>query len=108
VADFLLLVLACGAGTYAFRGLGVVLGRSLDVDSELFRWVSCVAFAMLAGLVARMVLMPAGSLAAAGLGARLAATACTLAAYYFVVRRNIFAAVALGSCALVILHTLAA
>ena len=103
-----MLVLACGAGTYAFRGFGVMLGRRLDVNSELFRWVSCVAFAMLAGLVSRMVLMPAGSLAAAGLGTRLAATACTLAAYYFVARRNIFVAVALGSSALVLLHIAAA
>ena len=47
MSEFTLVVLACSLITYAWRGLGVALAKGLDVNGELFRWVSCVAFAMI-------------------------------------------------------------
>lgn len=102
--EFTAMVLVCAVFTYAWRGLGVALAKGLKVDGELFRWVSCVAFAMIAGLMSRIILLPTGALATTGLAERLAATACALAAYFLLTRRNLFAGVAAGSLAIVALE----
>ena len=104
MSEFTVLVLICGVATYLWRGLGVALARTLDVDGELFRWVSCVAFAMIAGLMSRMILMPTGAMAATGLPERLAATACALLAYFVLTRRNLFVGVSAGALAIVALE----
>ncbi|MBI3936465.1 MAG: AzlD domain-containing protein [Betaproteobacteria bacterium] len=76
-----LLVLASSAGTYLWRGLGVALSGRIRVESELFDWITCVAYAMVAGLITRIIVMPTGMLAASLLPDRLAACALALAAY---------------------------
>ncbi|MSQ54022.1 MAG: AzlD domain-containing protein [Betaproteobacteria bacterium] len=106
MAEFTALVFVCGVINYLWRGAGVWLAKGLDVESELFRWVSCVAFAMIAGLTSRIILMPTGPLAATSLAERLAGTACALAVFYLATRRNLFAGVAAGALALVLLQLL--
>jgi branched-subunit amino acid transport protein len=106
MAEFTALVLLCGAITYLWRGAGVWLAKGLNVDGELFRWVSCVAFAMIAGLMSRIILMPTGPLAATSLAERLAAIAFALAVFYLATRRNLFAGVSAGAVALVLLQLL--
>lgn len=51
------------AGTYACRALGVMVSDKINQDSEFFRWLAAVTYALLAALVVRMVLMPVGPLA---------------------------------------------
>ena len=106
MSEFTLVVLACSLITYAWRGLGVALAKGLDVNGELFRWVSCVAFAMIAGLLSRIILLPTGALASTGLAERLLASACALAAYFLLTRRNLFVGVSAGAGALVVLDLL--
>jgi branched-subunit amino acid transport protein len=89
VLELALLVLACGAVTYLWRGLGVLLSGRVRADSELFTWVGCVAYAMVASLIARMVFLPGGTLAATLLPERLLACAVALVVYY-AARRNLF------------------
>jgi branched-subunit amino acid transport protein len=75
-ADQALLGLAIAAlGTYLWRFLGVAFSGRINTDSGLFRWMSCVAYAMLAGLVARIMLMPVGLLEQAPVAARMLAVA---------------------------------
>ena len=50
------------AGTYACRALGVVVSDKINQDSEFFRWLSAVTYALVSALVVRMVLMPVGPL----------------------------------------------
>lgn len=107
MAEFTVLVLACGVFTYLWRGLGVVFARRLDVESELFRWVTCVAFAMIAGLLSRILLLPTGPIAATGLAERMAATACALAVFFVLTRRNLFAGVIAGAAAMVAIRLFA-
>lgn len=57
-----LLILAIGA-TYVWRGLGVVISGRINPEGEAFKAVSCVAYALLAGLISRMIVLPAGALA---------------------------------------------
>ena len=101
--DYMLLVLACGAGTYLWRGMGVAVSSQLAPDSELFAWVGCVAFAMLAGLVSRIVLIPSGPLEHTALWQRLAAIGISLVVYLVVTKKNLFAGVVASAGALYLL-----
>ena len=58
MTEYTLLSIACGAGTYLWRGLGVAVSARIKPDSELFAWIGCVAFAMLAGLRAAKIEIP--------------------------------------------------
>jgi branched-subunit amino acid transport protein len=107
VPELALVVIACGAATYLWRGLGVVISGRLDPDSEAFRWVACVAFAMIAGLVARMLLIPTGTLAETTPVERLLGTAGALGAYFWLTRRNLFAGVLAGATVIWLLKWLA-
>lgn len=106
MGDFLLIVLACGAATYLWRGLGVALSAGLDAGSALFEWVACVALAMIAGLIARIVVLPTGVLAETALWQRIAATSIAMVAFYFLTRRNLLVGVLAGSLAMVALAAL--
>lgn len=79
----------------------LISGR-VDVDSEFFVWAGCVAYAMIAGLTVRIILLPGGTLAATSLAERLLACALALVVY-FVFRRNLFVGIATGFAALVAL-----
>ena len=75
------LVLACAAGSYFWRGLGVWVADRIDVESDWFRWITCVAFAMIAGLVCRVIIFPVGDLEHTALSGRLAGVAVALCAF---------------------------
>ena len=96
------MVFVGGLATYFWRALGVALSGRIDATSRLFEWVACVAYAMLAGLIARMILLPNGPLAATATGDRIASAAIALT-IFFVARRNIGLGVAAGAGALVLI-----
>lgn len=98
-----LLVLVCGVGTYLWRGLGVALSGRIHTDSAIFTWVACVAYAMIAGLIARIMVMPVGILTKTLLEHRLLACAVALAVF-FLFRRNLFIGVVTGGVVLVALQ----
>jgi branched-subunit amino acid transport protein len=106
VLELWLVVIAAALGTYLWRGLGVLLSGRIKVNSELFNWVACVAYAMVAGLISRIVIVPGGMLAQTALAERLVACALAVAAYYLS-RRNLLVGVSAGVgaiMALVALH----
>ena len=98
-----LVALLCGLATYLWRGLGVTLSGGLRTESPVFVWVGCVAYAMIAGLIARILLMPGGTLEQTMLTDRLLACAAASAVFFFG-GRNLFYGVVTGGTALVILH----
>lgn len=102
--DLWLLLLACGAATYLWRGPAVLISAGIDPRSGVFTWISCVAYAIIAGLVSRMVLMPTGTLAETTGIERLL---CSLAAglvYFHFTQRNLLAGVLTGAGALMFLR----
>lgn len=105
MSDVWLLVAVCALGTYAWRGAGVLLAGRIDPAGDVFRWITCVAYAMIAGLVMRIIVMPTGPLASSLLLHRLLACLIGLAAYHLF-RRNLFVAVAAGATALAVLNEL--
>lgn len=84
-----------------WRWLGLVLGRSLQVDSPVFLWVRAVATALIAALIMRLVLFPAGGLAALSPGVRVGALGVGLAVF-LLGGRNIASGVGAGAFALVL------
>ncbi len=103
--DIWILLLLCALGTYASRGLGVLLSGRISVTGDLFTWVTCVTYSMIAGLVMRIIVIPGGLLATSLTWHRLLACLLGLAAYY-VCRRNLLAAVAIGAGSLSVLNYL--
>jgi hypothetical protein len=58
----------------------MVSGR-LDPNGPVFEWIGCVAYALLAGLTVRMIVLPIGPLQATDLGCRLVATGAAILAH---------------------------
>jgi branched-subunit amino acid transport protein len=105
MADIGILLVLCTLGTYLWRGLGVLLSGRISVHGELFSWVTCVTYSMIAGLVMRIIVMPSGLLATSLTWHRLLACVIGLAAYYLC-RRNLLVAVAVGAASLIVLNYL--
>jgi branched-subunit amino acid transport protein len=105
VLELALLVVACGLGTYAWRGIGLLISGRVRAESDFFVWAGCVAYAMIAGLTVRIMLLPSGTLAQTLLSDRLIACAVALAVY-LAVRRNLFVGIATGFAVLVALSSL--
>jgi branched-subunit amino acid transport protein len=95
VLELALLVVGCALATHLWRGLGMLVSGSVRMDSEFFIWAGCVAYALIAGLAVRILLLPTGTLAATPLPERL--VTCVIAlVVYFVFRRNLFLDIAAG------------
>ncbi len=93
--ELLALTLLCGLATYFWRAMAVLLSGRLTLDSELFRWIECVAYAMVAGLMARIVLLPSGVLATTPVADRVIGCLIALAAYRLF-KRNLLAGMGAG------------
>jgi branched-subunit amino acid transport protein len=48
--------------TYFWRGLGVLLAGHVSQDSEIFKWLSCVTYALVGALTFKLILLPVGIL----------------------------------------------
>jgi len=84
-----------------WRMLGLLVVRGIDEDSEFFVWARAVAIAVLAGVIAKIILLPPGTLASVPLSIRLGAIACGFAAF-LALRRSVFAGVAAGEVVLML------
>ncbi len=81
----------CFLGTFVWRAIGAAVAAHIDPDGAVFQWLNCVAYAMLAGLIARILLLPIGILADTPTFDRAMAMAAGFA-LFLVLRRHVFAA----------------
>jgi len=105
MSEFVMLICAI-AGTYVWRALGVTFSARVEPDGALFRWVSCVSYAMLAALISRMTVIPVGSLAETPVTFRLGAMAVAIAVF-FLARRGMLPGVVAGVGSFITLLALA-
>jgi len=89
------------AATYVWRALGVALSGRIDPEGALFQWAACIAYALLAALIARMIILPTGPLAQTPMVDRVAAAILAIAVL-FVSRRNVLPGIAVGAGTLVL------
>ena len=61
--NIILVILVTSFATYLSRFLGVVSSEKIKETSKIFKWFNCVAYSVLAALIARMIVFPAGDLA---------------------------------------------
>lgn len=95
------LVIAAGfLPTDVFRFAAVLFSRRLDEDSEVLLFVRAVATALLAGVVARLVLVPPGDLIMVPLWVRLGAVGSGVICY-LVFRKSVFAGILAAEIAIV-------
>lgn len=97
---YLVLILVGFLPSDIWRMLGVVVGRSIDEESELLVWVRAVATAVLAGVIAKIVFFPPGALTNIPLPVRLAAIGCGFVGF-LLARRSVFAGLAIGEAVLI-------
>ncbi|HRY08207.1 MAG TPA: AzlD domain-containing protein [Hyphomicrobiaceae bacterium] len=70
-----------------WRWVGMFLGRNLDINSDLFRWVRSVSTALVAALVMRLLVFPAGALQSVSIGVRALAVVAGLGLFFASGRR---------------------
>ena len=78
---YVMILVAGWLATDIWRWIGVFAGGRLREDSEMLIWVRCVATALVAGLIAKLILFPQGVLADTPLWLRLAAAGFGFAAF---------------------------
>jgi hypothetical protein len=96
---YLALILAGFLPNEIWRWLGLVAARGLDEDSQIIVWVRAVATAILAGVIAQLMTTSSGALATIPLSVRIAAAAAGFLAF-LLLRRSVFAGVAVGELVL--------
>ena len=78
-SNIVLVILVTSFATYLSRFLGVVSSEKIKETSKIFKWFNCIAYSILAALIARMVIFPAGELAESSIFIRLfVVTLCVL------------------------------
>jgi branched-subunit amino acid transport protein len=105
LSGYLVLFLVAVLAHEPWRWLGFALGRNIDADGELFRWVRAVSSALVASLVMRLVLFPAGALAAVDMPIRIGAFLVGIAVF-FACRRNLAIGIAAGAGSLALAQLL--
>jgi len=70
-SNIILVILVTSFATYLSRFLGVVSSEKIKETSKIFKWFNCIAYSILAALIARMVVFPAGELAESSIFIRL-------------------------------------
>ena len=78
----ILIFVAGGLATYVWRALGVYAAQKLNPGGELFRWLGCVATAIVAALCVKLALAPPDILKETLLATRLGAYAAGIGVYY--------------------------
>ena len=71
-------LVAAVVANFAFRGVGTVLSGRVRADGEFFKWVTAVTYALMAGLTARLLVLPSGLLAEVPMAVRLLVMAATM------------------------------
>ena len=109
-SDVMIYIVIVGVALLAhepWRWLGVAIGRSINEDDAILLWVRAVSTALVAGLVSRLVVFPAGALEAVPLWVRLVSIGG--AAIGFVVfRRSLGLGVVVGCGLLLVLSSVSA
>lgn len=94
-ATTLTLVALAIAGTYAWRLAGVLVAGHVEEGSPFFAWVTCVSFAIAAGLMMKLLVLPTGVLAQTSFIDRSLAFV-TAAGVFYLAKRRLVPALVIG------------
>jgi len=88
--NIILIILITSFATYLSRFLGVVSAEKIKETSKIFKWFNCVAYSVLAALIARMVIFPAGELTESGILIRLFVIAASVVLFLFTKKNLVY------------------
>ena len=89
-SNIIVVILVTSFATYLSRFLGVVSSEKIKETSKIFKWFNCIAYSVLAALIARMVIFPAGELAESGIVIRLFVVAVSVAMFLFTKKNLVY------------------
>jgi len=89
-SNIILVILVTSFATYLSRFLGVVSSERIKETSKIFKWFNCIAYSILAALIARMVIFPAGELAESGILIRLFVVAVSVVIFLFTKKNLVY------------------
>ncbi|WP_299481828.1 AzlD domain-containing protein [uncultured Roseibium sp.] len=89
---YVMILVAGWLATDVWRWIGVFASGRLREDSELLIWVRCVATALVAGLISKLILFPQGILGETPMWLRIAA-ACAGFGAFFLSRQKVIVGV---------------
>ena len=102
-SNIILVILVTSFATYLSRFLGVVSSEKIKETSKIFKWFNCIAYSVLAALIARMVVFPAGELAESIIFIRLfVVTLCVL--IFLFTKKNLVYPTVLSAILLAVLN----
>ncbi|MGL4637730.1 MAG: AzlD domain-containing protein [Beijerinckiaceae bacterium] len=97
---YLVVVIFAFLPTEIWRVLGVVMGKEIKEDSEVFHWVRMVATALVTAVVTKLILVPSGALASVPLWGRAGAIFLGIAVL-FATKRSVLWGLIAGELALI-------
>ena len=89
-SNIIVVILITSFATYLSRFLGVVSSEKIKETSKIFKWFNCIAYSVLAALIARMVIFPAGELAESGIVIRLFVVAVSVVMFLFTKKNLVY------------------
>ena len=102
-SNIILVILVTSFATYLSRFLGVVSSEKMDIRSKIFKWFNCIAYAILAALIARMVVFPSGVLSESPLIIRLLVILLSIA-IFLLAKKNLVYPTVLSAILLTLLN----
>ena len=89
-SNIILVILVTSFATYLSRFLGVVSSEKIKETSKIFKWFNCIAYSVLAALIARMIVFPAGELAESSIFIRLFVVMLCVAMFLFTKKNLVY------------------
>ena len=89
-SNIILVILVTSFATYLSRFLGVISSEKIKETSKIFKWFNCIAYSVLAALIARMVIFPAGELAESSIFIRLFVVALSVLMFLFTKKNLVY------------------
>ena len=102
-SNIILVILVTSFATYLSRFLGVISSEKMDIKSKIFRWFNCIAYGILAALIARMVIFPAGVLSESAILLRLVVLLAAIL-LFLITKKNLVYPTVLSAIVLALLN----
>ena len=104
-SNIIVVILVTSFATYLSRFLGVLSSENINVNSKIFKWFNCIAYAILSALIARMVIFPAGVLSESSILIRVLVIAVGII-IFFATKKNLVYPTILSAIILAYLNSL--
>ena len=102
-SNIIVVILVTSFATYLSRFLGVVSSEKIKETSKIFKWFNCIAYSVLAALIARMVIFPAGVLSESLILPRLIVIAAAIL-LFLITKKNLVYPTVLSAIILALLN----